>query len=71
MPIGQANNDSSSANSQRIPVSMYNVNPEGTEEQYDTYPSGETLGRNVHVRRSKRIRKHPYWYKPGFGAARE
>ena len=42
-PIGQAQSDGSSANSQEIPVSMYNVCPEGTEDQYGTYPRGEAL----------------------------
>ena len=50
-PIGQAQNDSSSANSQEIPVSMDNVSPEGTEDQYITSSYGEDLKRNVHVRR--------------------
>ena len=39
--------------------------------QYVTSPSGEALGRNVHVRRSERIRNSPQHYNPGFGAARE
>ena len=43
-PIGQAQNGGSSANIQEIPVSMENVYPEGTEDQYVTSPSGETLG---------------------------
>ena len=50
---------------------MDNVRPEGTEDQSIASPSGENLGRNVHVRRSKRIRKSPYQYDPGFGAAKE
>ena len=50
-PIGQAKNDGSSANSQEIPVSMDNVRPEGTEDQYITSADGEDLRRNVHVRR--------------------
>ena len=58
-PIGQAQNDGSSANSQEIPVSMDNVRPEGTEDQYVTSPNGEALGRNFHVRRSERIRNSP------------
>ena len=29
------------------------------------------MGRNVHVRRSERIRHSPQRYNPGFGAARE
>ena len=45
--------------------------PEGNEDQSITYPSGEALGINVHVRRSKRIRKFPQRYNPGFGADRE
>ena len=49
---------------------MDNVCPEGTEDQYVTYPSGEDLGRNVDVRRSERIRNSPQRYNPGFGAAR-
>ena len=69
--IGQAQNEISGANSQEIPVSMENVRPERTEDQYVTFPSGEALGRNVHVRRSERIRNSPQRYKPGFGAARE
>ena len=50
---------------------MENVCPEGTEDQYVTYPSGEALVRNVNARRSKRIRNFPPRYNPGFGAARE
>ena len=50
---------------------MDNLRPGGTEDQSITYPSGEALGRNVHVRRSEHIRKSPQQYKPGFGAARE
>ena len=68
--IGQAQNNGYSANIQEIPVSMENVCPEGTEAQYVTSPSGEALGQNVHVRRSKCIRKYPQRYNPGFGAAR-
>ena len=43
----------------------------GTEDQSVTYTSGEALGRNVHVRRSKRIRNSPQRYNPGFRASRE
>ena len=50
---------------------MDNVCPDGNENQYVTSPSGETLGRNVNVRRSKCIRNSPQRYNPGFGAARE
>ena len=50
---------------------MYNVCPEGTEDQYVTSPSGEALGSNVNVRRSERIRNSPQRYNPGFGAAVE
>ena len=71
VPIGQARNNGSSANSQEIPVSMDNVCPKGTEYQYVTSPSGESLGRNFHVRRSERIRNSPQRYNPGFGDARE
>ena len=70
-PIGQAQNGGSSANIQEISVSMDNVFPEGTEDQYVTSPNGEALGRNVDVRRSKRIRNSPQQYNPGFGAARK
>ena len=45
--------------------------PEGTEDQYVTSPSGEALGSNFHVRRSKRIRNSPQQYNPGFGAPRD
>ena len=47
-PIGPSQNDGSS-DSQEILVSMNNVCPEGTEDQYVTSPSGESLGRNFHV----------------------
>ena len=50
---------------------MDSVCPEGTEDQYAKSPSGEALGRNFNVRRSKRIRNSPQRYNPGFGAARE
>ena len=48
---------------------MDNVCPEGNEDQYVTSPSGEALGRYVHVRPSERIRNSPQRYNPGFGAA--
>ena len=70
-PIGQAQNDGCSDNSQYTPVSMDNMCPERTADQYVISPSGEALGRNVHVRRSKRIRNYPQRYNPGFGADRE
>ena len=69
-PIGQAQNDGY-IDSQEILVSMDNVSPEGTEYQYVTSPSGEALGRNVHVMRSENIRNSPQWYNTGFGDARE
>ena len=50
---------------------MGNLCPEGNENQYVTSPSGEALGRNLHVRRSKRTRKYPHLYDPIFGAAKE
>ena len=50
---------------------MENVCPEGTEDQYVTSPNVEDLGRNVHVRRSERIRNSPQGYNLGLGAARE
>ena len=50
---------------------MDNLFPDGNENQYVTSPSGESLGRNVNVRCSERIRNSPHRYKPGFGAARE
>ena len=52
MHIGQAQKDGSSANIQEIPVSMENVRPEGTEDQYITSTDEEYLRRNAHVRRS-------------------
>ena len=67
----KAQNDGSSANSQEILVSMDNVCPDGNENQYVTSPSGESLGRNFNVKRSKRIRNSPQRYNTGFGAARE
>ena len=70
-PIGQAKNYGSSANSQEILVSMDNVRPKDTEYQYITPPSEEAFVSYFHVRRSKRIRKYPQWYKPGFGATIE
>ena len=50
---------------------MNNVCPEGTEDQYVTSPSGESLGRNFNVRRSEPIRNSPQRYNPVFGAVRE
>ena len=50
---------------------MDNVCPEGTEDQYVTSTSGEALGRNVHVKRSKCIRNSPQPYNLELGAARE
>ena len=50
---------------------MDNVRPGGNEDQPLTSPSGESLERNFHARRSKRIRKYPKQYNPGFGAAKE
>ena len=47
------------------------MHPEGTKDQSVTSPSGESLGRNIHVRRSKHIRNSPQRYNTGFGAARE
>ena len=70
-PLVKAQNDGSSANSREIPVSMDNVCPDGNENQNVTSPSGETLGRNVNVRRSECIRNYPQRYNPVFGAARE
>ena len=43
-PIGQTHNGGSSANSQVIPVSMYNVCLEGTEDQSDTSLYGRIWG---------------------------
>ena len=50
---------------------MDNVCPKGDENQYVTSPSGEALGRNFNVRRSKHIRNSPQRYNPGFRDARE
>ena len=62
-PIGQSQNDGSS-DSQEILVSMENVRPEGTEDQYVTSPNGEALGRNVHARSSERIIHSSQRYNP-------
>ena len=56
MPVSQARNEGSSANNQKITVSMDNIHPGGNEDQYVTSPCGEALGGHVHMRRSKRIR---------------
>ena len=53
-----------------IPVSTDNVCSDENENQYVTSPSSEALGRNVNVRRSKRIRNSPQQYNLVFGAAR-
>ena len=45
---------------------MENVRLEVTEDQSIIYPSGEALGRNAHVRCSKRIRNSPQRYNTGF-----
>ena len=50
---------------------MDNVCPDRNKNQYVISPSGETLGKNVNVRRSERIRNYPQRYNPVFGAARE
>ena len=52
-PLVKVQNDGSSANSQEIPISMDNENPDGTEDQSITFADGEDLRRNVHMRRSK------------------
>ena len=70
-PIGQAQNDNSSANSQEISVSMDNVRPGVTEDQSIISIIGEALGKNFHVRSSERIRISPQQYNPGFQAARD
>ena len=48
---------------------MDNMCPDGNENQYVTYTSGKTFGRNVNMRHSKCIRNYPQRYNPG--AARE
>ena len=50
---------------------MENMRPDGSENQFFTFPSGEYLGRNFHVRHSECTRKSPQRYNLGFGAARE
>ena len=70
-PLIKAQNDGSIVSSQEIPVSMNNVCLYGNENQYVTSPSGETLGRNVNVRRSECTRNYPQRCNPVFGAARE
>ena len=69
--IDQAHSNGSSNNSQETPVSMDNVRPGGTEDQYVTSPSGEALGRNFHVRPSKCFIKASQRYNPVFGSAKE
>ena len=71
MPVSQARNEGSSANNQKITVSMDNIHPGVNEDQSVTSPCGEALGGNFDMRRSKRIRNSPQRYNPGFGAARE
>ena len=50
---------------------MDNIRSEGTENQSVTSKNGEYFCKNVHAKCSKRIRKYPQRYDPGFGAARE
>ena len=50
---------------------MYNVRPEVIEDQFVTSPSGEALGKNIHMRRPKRIIKSPQWYNPVCGDTRD
>ena len=50
---------------------MEYLHPEGSEGQSVTSTNVEALGRNVHVRRSERIRKSPQQYDPGFGDNKE
>ena len=47
------------------------MSPERTKDQSITFPSGEALGNNFHMRRSVRIIKSPQWCNPVFGAATE
>ena len=70
-PAGEGKNDHSSANSQEILVSMEDVRPEETEDQYITSPSAEVLGRNLRVRHSKCIRRSKHRHEPVFGVDRE
>ena len=50
---------------------MDNIRLEGTAYQYVTFPSGEALGGNLNIRRSKHTIKSPQRYDPGFRADRE
>ena len=50
---------------------MVGVRPKDTGDQFVTFPSGEALGSNFHMRRSKRIRKSQQRYNPVFGDYRE
>ena len=50
---------------------MENVRPYRNEYQSVTYPSGEDLGMNFHVRCYERIRNSSQQYNPGFGAAKK
>ena len=47
---------------------MENVLPEGTEDQYVTSPSGESLGRNLYVRCSEHIKNLHSGMTRGLGA---
>ena len=69
--VGQVWNKGSTDNNQEILVSVYNLLPEVNDVQPITSPSGGYLVSNVHVGSSKRIRKSPQRYDPGFGTARE
>ena len=62
-PVGQAQDESFSAR-QEIPVSIDNISPEGNEDQYVTYLSGEALGINVYVRHSNCTSKYTQQYSP-------
>ena len=44
---------------------------EGTKGQSITYPSGEALGRDIHMRHSKCNRKPPQRFDPVFQVIRE
>ena len=46
---------------------MVGVRPKDTGDQFVTFPSGEALGSNFHMKRSKRIRKSQQRYNPVFG----
>ena len=50
---------------------MENIHSKGTEEKSITSPSGESLGKNIHMRRSKHVIKYSHRYDTVLRASRE